>query len=76
VSTVLWSAGYRPDFGWIDAPIHDEFGVPRHERGVSDIAGLYFLGLHWQHTQGSATLFGPAVDGRHLVERMATSGRG
>jgi putative flavoprotein involved in K+ transport len=74
VSTVLWSSGYRPEFGWIAAPILDEFGLPRHVRGVSEQPGLYFLGLQWQHTQASATLFGPAVDGRHLVEHMRSDG--
>jgi hypothetical protein len=34
------------------------------------VSGLYFLGLLWQHTQGSATLFGPTVDGMYLASRM------
>ncbi len=37
---------------------------------MTDVPGLYFLGLLWQHTQGSATLFGPTVDGLHLAARM------
>jgi putative flavoprotein involved in K+ transport len=28
----------------------------RHRRGVTDVRGLYFLGLSWQHTRGSALL--------------------
>jgi putative flavoprotein involved in K+ transport len=78
VSTVIWATGYRPSFGWIDLPIFDEQGFPRHTRGVSEVQGLFFLGLHWQHTIASATLFGPTVDGAWLVEQMArdqTSGR-
>jgi hypothetical protein len=27
-----------------------------HRRGVTDVPGLYFLGLPWQHTRGSALL--------------------
>ena len=27
-----------------------------HRRGVTDVPGLYFLGLSWQHTRGSALL--------------------
>jgi putative flavoprotein involved in K+ transport len=70
ITTVLWTTGYRPDFGWIDLPILDDVGLPRQRRGVTDVPGLYFLGLLWQHTQASATLFGPTLDGPHLLDAM------
>jgi putative flavoprotein involved in K+ transport len=69
VSTVLWTSGYRLDFSWIDLPIFDEFGAPRHVRGVTEVPGLTFLGLPWQLNQGSATFFGVANDARYLAER-------
>jgi len=67
---VIWATGYRLDYGWIDLPILDDQGFPRKERGVSDVPGLYYVGLLWQHTQASATLFGPKLDGRYVAERM------
>ena len=70
VSTVIWATGYRLDFGWVDLPIFDEQGFPRHRRGVTDVPGLYFLGLLWQHTQASATLVGPTLDAPNLLEAM------
>jgi putative flavoprotein involved in K+ transport len=70
ISTVLWTSGFRPDYGWIDAPITDEMGLPRARRGVSDVPGLYFVGSLWQTNQASATLFGPQVDGRHVANAM------
>lgn len=69
VSTVLWTSGYRLDFSWIDLPIFDEFGAPRHVRGVTEVPGLTFLGLPWQLNQGSATFFGVANDAAYLAER-------
>ncbi len=75
ISTVIWATGYRLDYGWIDLPIVDEQGFPRQRRGVSDVPGLYFLGLHWQHSVASATLFGAALDVPYLAERMGLSGR-
>jgi putative flavoprotein involved in K+ transport len=48
--------GYRPDHSWIDLPINGNDGRLRHRRGVSEVPGLYFLGLSWQHTRGSALL--------------------
>jgi putative flavoprotein involved in K+ transport len=70
ISTVIWATGYRLDYRWIDLSILDEFGFPRQQRGVSDVPGLYFLGLLWQHTQASATLFGPTLDAPYLIAQM------
>ena len=70
VSTVIWATGYDLDYGWIDAPILDQLGYPRNDRGVSPVPGLHFLGLLWQHSQASASLVGPQLDGPHLIERM------
>ena len=70
VSTIIWATGYALDYGWIDAPILHEVGYPRNVRGVSAVPGLYFLGLLWQHSQASASLVGPALDGPHLLHEM------
>lgn len=70
ISTVLWTSGFRPDYRWIDAPVTDDMGLPRTNRGVSDVPGLFFVGALWQTNQLSATLFGPRVDGRHVAAAM------
>lgn len=70
ITTVIWATGYGLDYSWLAMPILDEYGFPRQRRGVSDVPGLYFLGLLWQHTQASATLFGPRLDAPHLVAEM------
>jgi putative flavoprotein involved in K+ transport len=70
ISTVLWTTGYRLDYGWIDLPIIDSMGFPRQTRGVSEVPGLYFIGSLWQHNQASATLVGVDLDARALAERM------
>ena len=69
ISTVLWTTGYAPDYGWLELPILDEFGVPRHVRGVSEVPGLSFIGLLWQHNNASANLSGVAVDAAYLASR-------
>ena len=56
VDAVIWATGYRADHSWIEAPVLDGDGRVRHRRGVTDVPGLYFLGLSWQHTRGSALL--------------------
>jgi putative flavoprotein involved in K+ transport len=67
ISSVIWTTGYAPDYGWLDLPILDEFGVPRHVRGVSEVPGLSFLGLLWQRDNASANLAGVARDAADLA---------
>jgi len=45
VDAVIWATGYRPDHSWIEAAAMDSEGSVRHRRGVTDVPGLYFLGL-------------------------------
>ena len=40
ISTVLWTTGYAPDYDWLDIPIERQFGVPVHDRGVTEMRGL------------------------------------
>ena len=71
VDAVIWATGYRPDYSWIDLPICDSSGRLRHRRGVTDVSGLYFLGLTWQHTRGSALIGWVKEDAQFIAERIA-----
>jgi putative flavoprotein involved in K+ transport len=70
ISTILWTTGYRQDLGWIGLPITDELGFARQTDGVSEVAGLFFIGSLWQHDQVSANLIGLQRDARVLAARM------
>jgi putative flavoprotein involved in K+ transport len=39
---------------------------------VTEVPGLYFLGLSWQHTRGSALLGFVNDDAAYLADRIAT----
>jgi putative flavoprotein involved in K+ transport len=71
VGVVIWATGYRSDFAWVKIPaaVHD--GRVAHRRGVTDVPGLYFLGLSWQHTRGSALLGWVQHDAHFIAQRMA-----
>ncbi|HEX7311519.1 MAG TPA: NAD(P)/FAD-dependent oxidoreductase [Gaiellaceae bacterium] len=71
VEAVIWATGYRPHYSWIKMPIFDEAGRLRHRRGVTDVAGLSFLGLTWQHTRGSALIGWVRDDAEFISERIA-----
>jgi putative flavoprotein involved in K+ transport len=70
VDAVVWATGYRSDYSWIEAPVLDADGRPRHHRGVTEVPGLYFLGLYWQHTRGSALLGWVKADAEYLATQI------
>ena len=72
VRAVIWATGFRPDHSWIDAPIFDDRHRVVHRRGVTDAPGLYFLGLTWQYTRGSALIGWVAEDAAYLAEAIKT----
>ena len=77
VRTVVWATGFRFDFSWIDAPGgFDAHGYPVQHRGLSDVAGLYYLGLNWLSKRKSGIIFGVEEDARHLGEVIAGRIRG
>jgi putative flavoprotein involved in K+ transport len=70
LDAVIWATGYRSDYSWIDLPIFDGHGRLRHRRGVTEVPGLYFLGLTWQHTRGSALIGWVKDDAEFLAVRI------
>jgi len=71
VDAVILATGYRPDYSWIDLPVFEPDGRVRHRRGLTDLPGLYFLGLTWQHTRGSALLGWVKDDAEFIADRIA-----
>jgi putative flavoprotein involved in K+ transport len=70
IQALIWATGYRICFPWIELPVFDASGQPQHLRGVSVEPGLYFLGLPWLHSRGSALIGGVGRDARYVVEHI------
>lgn len=71
VSSVVWASGFRPDYAsWIGVDVLDADGLPCHTRGVTELPGLYFIGLPWLHRLRSPFIRGAEEDARHLVEHL------
>jgi putative flavoprotein involved in K+ transport len=70
ISSIVWCIGFRTDYSWIDLPVFNGRGQPTHVRGVTPVAGAYFLGLPWLHTWGSGRFSGVARDAEYLAEHI------
>jgi putative flavoprotein involved in K+ transport len=71
VDAVIWATGYRPDYSWIKLPIFEQDARLRHRRGITDAPGLYFLGLTWQYTRGSALIGFIKDDAEFIARKIA-----
>jgi putative flavoprotein involved in K+ transport len=71
VRNIVWSTGFNVDYSWIKiSEALNPNGMPLHERGVSPIKGLYFLGLPWQFSRGSALIAGVGADANYLFHKI------
>jgi putative flavoprotein involved in K+ transport len=70
VRTVIWATGFGIDHSWIEAPIFDNDDRLIHTRGITPSPGLYFIGLPWQHTRGSALLGWVKHDAAHIAQAV------
>jgi len=73
ITAIIWCIGFRPNFRFIKADIFNERGLPEHKRGVTALRGLYFIGLPWLHTWGSARFSGIAEDAEHIAAKIGAS---
>ena len=67
IAAIIWATGYDYDYGWLEAPVLDPAGRPVQRRGVTQVPGLYFLGLHWMHTFKSGLLSGVGRDAEYIA---------
>jgi putative flavoprotein involved in K+ transport len=71
VANVVWCTGFEPGFSWIDLPVFDDDGHVIHDRGVVDVApGIYFVGLKFQYSMLSDTLFAADRDSGYVVDHL------
>jgi putative flavoprotein involved in K+ transport len=75
VDAVVWATGFRLDHSFVELAVFDERGRVRHQRGVTEVPGLYFLGLLWQYTRGSALLGWVKDDAEYIAGRVGALAR-
>jgi len=71
ITSILWATGFDVDYNWLKVEAFDKEGKPKHERGISAEAGIYFLGLPWQSRRGSSFIWGVWHDAKFLADQIS-----
>ncbi len=71
IRTIIWAAGFRPDYSWLDVPVLDRKGLIRHDGGVVASPGMYLMGMPFLRRRKSALIDGAGDDARDLSAHLA-----
>ena len=69
-NTVVWATGFRPDLSWIELPVFDGSGRLRHDGGVVDAPGVYYLGATFLRRRKSSFIHGAEDDTADLADHL------
>jgi putative flavoprotein involved in K+ transport len=71
ITSVVWATGFRPDLSWVELPVFDTAGRLRHDGGVVDAPGVYFLGGTFLRRRRSSFIHGAEADTADLADHLA-----
>jgi putative flavoprotein involved in K+ transport len=71
IATIVWATGFRPDLSWLELPVFDSSRHLRHDGGVVDAPGVYFLGASFLRRRKSSFLHGAEDDTNDLADHLA-----
>jgi putative flavoprotein involved in K+ transport len=74
ITTIIWATGFAFDFGWLQVGALDARRAPVHRRGITEVPGLYVLGLPFLSCRSSSFIFGVEQDAARLAEHIAARG--
>lgn len=70
IRTIVWATGFRGRYDYIKLPVLDDFGIPKHQQGVTSVEGLYFLGCEWMRSRKSNFIFGIKDDAGFITNKV------
>jgi putative flavoprotein involved in K+ transport len=75
VANIIWCSGFHAGFEWIDLPVFERDGAPKHRSGVVEgEPGLYFVGLPFLHSMSSSMIHGVGRDAARIVKAIGSLG--
>lgn len=73
ITGVVWATGYRPRYPWLQVPVLYPSGRIRHRRGVTEVPGLYAIGLRFQYRRYSTFIDGARHDAAYLADHITAN---
>ena len=70
ITSVIWATGFAGDFSYLKLPVLNSDGTLKYKNGISEIEGLYFLGLPWLRKRKSGIVFGIDEDAKFISEKI------
>jgi putative flavoprotein involved in K+ transport len=70
ITSIIWTTGFTGDFTYLKLPVFNDNGMLKYSDGISDIEGLYFLGLPWLRKRKSGIILGIIEDARFIAEKL------
>jgi putative flavoprotein involved in K+ transport len=70
IHTIIWATGFTGDFSYLKDQALGSRGLPVHSRGISNVAGLYFVGLPWLRKRKSGFINGMVEDATVIAEHV------
>jgi putative flavoprotein involved in K+ transport len=70
IATVIWATGFRREYPWLQVPVLDGAGELVHQAGVTEVPGLYVLGLRFQRRKLSHAIGGVGADAAYVAEHI------
>ena len=76
VTNVVWCTGFRQDFDLVRPDVTGDDGYPRGDAGiVTDLPGLYYVGLLFQSAFASVLIGGAGRDAKRIAAHIAARTR-
>lgn len=75
ITSIIWTTGFTGDFSYLKLPVFNENGMLKHSDGISDIEGLYFLGLPWLRKRKSGIIPGIKEDSGFIATQILANTR-
>jgi hypothetical protein len=70
IRTIIWAAGYRPDYAWLQLPVLNRKGLIDHDGGIVRAPGVYLMGMPFLRRRKSALIDGAGDDARDLSAHL------
>jgi len=72
IGTVLWATGFTRRYPWLNVSACDRRGEIVHSGGVTNVPGLYVLGLQLMRSRKSSFIDGVGDDARALANHIGS----